>query len=196
MTPQAHGAHDKTAMRAAARSARRAITGDARSRAAERVARRVMELPEVAGARAVAIFGPTAEEIDVSVLEAALREQGVRIAYPRITGPRQLALHWVEDAGSCETGPLGILAPPADAPETPLDELDAMIVPGVAFDAACNRLGHGRGYYDALIEGLPVGLTTIAVAYDEQIVSEVPCEPHDRAVDIIVTPTAVYRREA
>lgn len=193
MDDPAHSA-DKSALRSSVRAARRAITGDARADAARAVARRVMRLPEMAGVRAAALFGPTIEEIDVSVLEGLLRDDGVRIAYPRITGPRELALCWVTDPATCEIGPLGVLAPSADTPEAALGELDVVIVPGVAFDATCNRLGHGKGYYDALIERLPESVVTIAVAYDEQIVEHVPCESHDRPVDIIVTPSAVLRR--
>ena len=68
-----------------------------------------------------------------------------------------------------------------------LNRLDFILVPGVAFDLHGRRLGRGRGYYDILLA--KVRGTTCGVAFDEQIVREVPVEPHDSDVNCILTPT-------
>lgn len=80
--------------------------------------------------------------------------------------------------------------------------VDVVVVPGLAFDTACRRLGRGRGYYDTFLEtlmgkrdslGLPPPLT-IGVCLEEQIVPEVPAAPHDRVLDAVVTSEATFRR--
>ena len=68
-----------------------------------------------------------------------------------------------------------------------LNSLDLVLVPGVAFDLHGRRLGRGKGYYDQLLAG--VCGTTCGVAFDEQIVREVPLEPHDVLMNCILTPT-------
>jgi 5-formyltetrahydrofolate cyclo-ligase len=65
--------------------------------------------------------------------------------------------------------------------------LDFILVPGVAFDLSGRRLGRGKGYYDRLLK--QTRGTTCGVAFDEQIVGEIPVEPHDLNVNCILTPT-------
>lgn len=184
----------KSVLRLRARAARRAILPELRTAHAYAIAERVLNLPEIGSAPAVMVYGPSPEEVDVSVLEFALRERGTRVAYPRVSGPRELTLHWIDEGTPLVTGAFGLREPRPDAPLAPLSEVSALIVPGIAFDAAGDRLGFGGGYYDTLladVEGSPV---TIGVAYDEQMVAEVPHRVHDRPMDIVVTPTRTYRR--
>jgi len=168
----------KSILRLKSRAARRAVLPELRTACAYAIAERVLNLPEIASAAAVMVYGSSEEEVDVGVLEFALRERGTRIAFPRVAGPRELSLHWVDQS-----------TPPAT-----LRELSALIVPGVAFDAACNRLGFGGGFYDTLLATVDGGPVAIGVAYDEQVVREVPHDTHDRPMDIVVTPTRTYRR--
>ncbi|HTG44362.1 MAG TPA: 5-formyltetrahydrofolate cyclo-ligase, partial [Verrucomicrobiae bacterium] len=71
--------------------------------------------------------------------------------------------------------------------EAPLNRLDFVLVPGVAFDSTGRRLGRGRGFYDQLLAGV-TGIKC-GVALDEQIVEKLPTEAHDIAMDYILTPT-------
>ena len=68
----------------------------------------------------------------------------------------------------------------------PLNRLDLALVPGLGFDARGHRLGRGKGHYDRLLAGF--GGRKIGVAFDFQIMAEVPCEAHDIVLDDIVTP--------
>lgn len=80
--------------------------------------------------------------------------------------------------------------------------IDLILVPGVAFDRQCRRLGHGKGYYDAFLDRLnrlreKRGLhpaVTIGIAFDEQIVDEVPVNENDRTLDFVVTPSRTFAR--
>ena len=182
----------KSVMRLEIRAARRALSAEQRSAASAEIAARVLALPEVVGARSVMVYGASPEEADPAPLEDALRERGIRVAYPRIIDSSRMAIHWVAGRPELEVGPFGLLQPPSSAPEAPLSQLDAIVVPGVAFDLAGNRLGFGGGYYDLLLaeSGAPF---TVGIAYEEQLVGLVPHDQRDRPVDALVTPARTVR---
>ncbi len=183
----------KAALRAQAREARRTVPPGARAAHGRAIAERMLRLPEIAGASAVLLYGASPEEADPGVLEDALRELGKRIAYPRVTGERELAIHWVDSRDVLAEGPYCLLQPTAEAPSATLRELSAIVVPGVAFDPEGNRLGYGGGFYDALLAD-PIGTPpAIGVAFDEQVFDEVPHAAWDRPVDVLVTPTRTVR---
>lgn len=73
------------------------------------------------------------------------------------------------------------------------EEIDLAIIPGVAFDLKCNRLGFGKGYYDKLLKKLHC--PSIGLAYELQIVPKLPLDEHDEAVDMIVTEERVIRKQ-
>ena len=72
-------------------------------------------------------------------------------------------------------------------------ELDLVVVPGVAFDRSCDRVGYGGGYYDRLLEKRRDGAAAIAIAFALQIVDRVPIGAIDRRIDGVVTETETIR---
>ena len=72
-----------------------------------------------------------------------------------------------------------------------IDDIDLIIVPGVAFDTKGNRMGHGKGYYDRLLKNAKVPI--VALAFEFQIVENVPTDEHDKPVDIIITGKRIIR---
>lgn len=68
-----------------------------------------------------------------------------------------------------------------------LEEFDLIIVPGVVFDRHLNRIGFGKGYYDRILCGKRRGVKAIALAYDFQVLEEIPAESHDIKMDMILT---------
>jgi 5-formyltetrahydrofolate cyclo-ligase len=90
-----------------------------------------------------------------------------------------------------QTGAFGIREPRAALPAVPPDERSGSgvvwLVPGVAFDLAGHRLGRGRGYYDRLLRGARG--VRIGVAWDWQVIAQVPHTDHDEAMHWIVTET-------
>jgi 5-formyltetrahydrofolate cyclo-ligase len=104
-----------------------------------------------------------------------------------------MTLHWASP-NDLAPGYCGILEPAADAAPASPDEFDVILVPGIAFDQSCCRLGHGGGFYDRLLPQLAPGALTIGIAFDEQVVDSLPREEHDVPVDVLVTPTRVLRR--
>jgi len=186
-------AEEKAALRAKMRAVRDAIPPEARQAASQAIATRALELPELADTKAVLLYGATPEEADPALLEAGLRARGARIAYPRVAGPRGLSLHWVANSAELVRGAFGIREPAADAAPVRLDEVEAIVVPGVAFALTGYRLGFGGGYYDTLLARTRADAPTIGIAFDEQVVEGLPHESHDRPVSVIVTPTRVIR---
>jgi len=85
-------------------------------------------------------------------------------------------------------GPRGVLEPdPAVCKVVPIDFIDIAIIPGIAFDEKGGRIGTGEGYYDQLIPKLPITTRKVALTLETQLIPQVPMEPHDRFVDILIT---------
>jgi 5-formyltetrahydrofolate cyclo-ligase len=183
----------KRTVRDEALARRGALSAAMRADLSQRIAARVLAYLGDAPVRQVLGYAATRDEVDPSPLLRALRARGARVAYPRVCGPGELTLHWADEAhlapGYCE-----IPEPAQTAPEADPSGFDLVIVPGVAFDLVCCRLGHGGGFYDRLLAGLP-HTTTIGLAFDEQIVESLPAEAHDVHLGVIVTPTRELVRE-
>ena len=85
-------------------------------------------------------------------------------------------------------GSRGLLEPNPDRCKIiPIDFIDIAIIPGVAFDEKGGRLGTGEGYYERLIPRLPITTRKVSLAFERQLVQQVPMESNDRFVDIIIT---------
>ncbi|HEX8058281.1 MAG TPA: 5-formyltetrahydrofolate cyclo-ligase [Novosphingobium sp.] len=96
------------------------------------------------------------------------------------------------DDSDLEQGPYGHLQPTAEAePAAP----GLVIVPLIAFTAEGGRLGQGGGHYDRWLEAHPE-VIPVGMAWDNQLVDELPLEPHDRPLRAVVTPTRLYEGEA
>ena len=111
-----------------------------------------------------------------------------KIYLPRVKGDDIEVVPYTGPESLSDDNPFHIAEPVGDAidPAT----LDAVIVPGVAFDCHCNRMGRGKGFYDRLLSS--GDLYTIGVCHDCQLLDEIPCEPHDRPLDCIITPTHIF----
>ncbi|MDP6945673.1 MAG: 5-formyltetrahydrofolate cyclo-ligase, partial [Myxococcota bacterium] len=86
-------------------------------------------------------------------------------------------------------GHRGLREPPPDAPGCVLEDLDALLVPGLGYDRWGHRLGQGGGFYDRLLQGKDA-TGIIGVAFAVQVVPTLPAAPHDVAVTEIVTEVA------
>jgi 5-formyltetrahydrofolate cyclo-ligase len=89
-------------------------------------------------------------------------------------------------------GPRDILQPDESRCKVvPIDKIDIAIIPAVALDEKGGRIGSGKGYYDRLIPRLAITTRKVALAFEAQIIPQVPIESHDRHVDIIITENRV-----
>ena len=81
----------------------------------------------------------------------------------------------------------GILEPNNDEIILNKDNIDLIILPGVAFDYNGGRVGYGGGYYDRYLESINKDISKVALIYDFQLLDKVPCEDHDIRADYIIT---------
>ena len=178
---------DKSALRARVRESLRALMPEhraAHSQALCDIARRQLTWQQ---ARGILFFAPLADEPDLTPLLADAWRAGQLTALPRYdsaTGLYTAAV--VQSAADLSPGRFNVLEPKAGCPSVPLNQLDLVFVPGVAFDLTGRRLGRGKGFYDRLLS--EVRRHKCGVAFDAQIVAAVPEEPHDVRVDSILTP--------
>lgn len=124
------------------------------------------------------------------VLEEILR-QGKRLLLPRCDSDGTMTAREIRDLTELQPGAYGILEPDPDAPVVPADEIDLILVPGLAFDRHGRRMGRGKGYYDRFLTGYAgktMGICTL-------LVPEVPVEPLDRTMDAVVTDSGIYYTE-
>ena len=140
-------------------------------------------------ARSVLLYAPMPDELDVWPMVVQGLAAGKTVALPRFDPvSRQYSARWIEDLSrDIQSGHFGIREPGDHCPPVELGQVDLVLVPGVAFDLRGGRLGRGRGYYDKLLE--PMRAATCGVAFDEQIVPEVPVGPRDVRLNFILTPT-------
>ena len=147
-------------------------------------------------ATSVALFWPIVarHEVDLRALDASLRARGVRVAYPAIDAETNLmTFRFVDDIAAMEELGYGFAEPRPDAPHA--TELDAIIVPAIAVDPTGHRIGYGAGYYDRTLPRYAPPAVSLAVAFDWQLIAEVPAMPDDVRVDWIVTDVRVLRAE-
>ena len=98
---------------------------------------------------------------------------------------------WCGDVGVATVAPTP--APTAPDPVEPTS-VDVVVVPGLAFTAAGHRLGQGVGWYDRFLAGTRADCLKIGVGFDVQVVDEVPTEPHDVPLDLVITESGVVGR--
>lgn len=144
----------------------------------------------------IGLYHPVGSEAPALGWARWLHENGWQIALPRFAAPAApMRFHlWANpwDAEALEPGLSGIPQPGADAPAV---IPDALIVPLLAFTADGRRLGQGAGHYDRwLADHGPV--PAIGLAWDIQLVDDLPTEPHDQRLAAIVTPSRIFWSEA
>lgn len=156
----------------------------------EAIAGRVFSLPAWEKARTVMVYVAFRHEVETAGIIARGLEEGKRVAIPvcKKDPLRLIPSELKEYPGDLAPGTWGILEPRADTfrPMAP-QEIDLVLVPGVAFDEMGNRLGYGAGYYDRFLRDLKPGAVTAALAYELQIRKDICPEVHDQPVQLVIT---------
>ena len=184
----------KRALRSTLIAERGRLSTEERADFSRRIAERAMQLPWLAAARVVALYAPLGTEVDALELARALG--ALRAVYPR-TVPGSRRLEFARCAPrDLVRGPLGAREPPADAKAVDPGEIGCVFLPGIGFSLAGHRLGRGGGYYDATLEEMPAA-RRVGLAFEVQLLPELPAEPHDARLDALVTEarTLTFSRE-
>ena len=187
----------KPELRRALLRARAALTADDVRVTPHALARRAMELPELADARTVAAYVSVGREPGTRPLLDALRVRGVRVLLPVLLADNDLDWAAYEGADSLARAGRGLLEPGGPRlGRTGVTAADVVLLPGLAVDGRGARLGRGGGSYDralARLEAAGVRPPLVVLLYDGEVLDRVPVEPHDRPVLAAVTPSAVHR---
>ncbi|NLF30300.1 MAG: 5-formyltetrahydrofolate cyclo-ligase [Planctomycetes bacterium] len=142
----------------------------------------------------VMIYLSMADEVDTAAIALAGWQAGKTIAAPSISWEHH-RLTPIEIA-SLEAGVVpgrhGVPEPPAHGQPVPIEMIDLVVVPGLAFDRRGRRLGRGGGFYDRFLSHPECVATTFGLAFHEQVVDELACEDHDHPVDHLATDEKVY----
>jgi 5-formyltetrahydrofolate cyclo-ligase len=188
----------KQALRERVLAQRDALAGDARSAAQAAIATRLAAMPAFVAARTLLMTLPFRNEWDTRPLIDAAHAAGKRVALPRVDeNARMLDLFEVTDlVRDVRPGYRGIDEPCAHCAPVVATSIDYVLVPGVAFDPECRRLGYGGGFYDRLLPLVPAHAPRISGAFDVQVVERVPAAPHDIGVDIVVTESRLLTRRS
>ena len=164
---------------------RRAINTQWLKEASSKVVERFQSLEVFQSSEVIALYKAISGEISLESLFSTCWQQGKRTCIPVFNAKTRLyEMAEIIESTPFHTGHYGI-----QEPITPsmlkISEIDLIAVPGVGFDAVGNRLGRGGGYYDRILEEL-CGVS-VGVAFDFQILPDIPCEIHDKPVHMVIT---------
>ena len=181
----------KADLRAAALAKREALSDEQRAAAAQAMAKRGLPFTIEPG-MVVSGYSPIRSEIDPAPLMRQLAEQGARLALPAVMARgKSLAFRAWSPDDRLMLGPLGILEPSPAAEEL---VPDIMLVPLAAFDRQGHRIGYGAGHYDYTLAHLRKikAIAAVGIAFAVQQIKAVPAQPHDVALDYVLTEKKVF----
>ena len=184
---------DKRDLRRRMLACRRALSVEERASRSAAITEKLLSLDAVQKARTVFAYAAMEDEVQTEPLIASLLDRGKRVAIPLVIGKRAMEAALVPSMDAMETGAYGILTVRAERREIlALQEIDCVIVPGVAFGLDGSRLGMGGGYYDAFLPRAERAVR-VAAAFQCQISEDIPSLPYDCGVDWIVTEQGVFK---
>jgi len=153
------------------------------------IKKKLFSLHEFMNAEIVCFYASFRSEVETLTMIKESLAMGKRVVLPKVQiKEHRVALCEIEDINELTIGHKGIPEPMSlNEHALLIDEVDIFVIPGVSFDYACNRLGYGGGYYDMLLAQRKKKAPIIALAFEEQLVDEIPSEPHDIKVEMIIT---------
>ncbi len=156
-----------------------------------------MSLPEYAEAETVMFYIDVRSEVRTRHdLDLAL-QSGKKIVVPWCNADGELELFCLNSMDELEVGMYKILEPRSELRGLPekqvnVESLDLIMVPGVGFDRRGGRMGHGKGYYDKLLQHARKDTPLVALAFECQVFDEIPVDDHDVFMDKLITEDHVY----
>ena len=180
-------AEQKSILRREMLARRRVFSAEERKEASRSICARTAQLPMLKAAQTIMLYASMTEEIDLVPFMETLLADGRRIVLPEITGRGTMEARELPAMDALTDGVFGIATPdPMRGGIVPPEEIDVIIVPGAAFAADGGRLGLGGGYYDRFLPRAR-NAVRLVLAFDFQIVPDVPMGAQDARVDVILT---------
>lgn len=187
---------EKKILRKQISSVKKLIPLEEKIRRSDAVMERLLEHPEYKNSKKILFYWSMDDEVFTKQTVIQAYNEGKEVYLPVVEGDN-LRIRLFEGAAAMVAGEsFAIPEPSDDSPEVFIDDIDLVVVPGVAFDAQCSRMGRGKGYYDRLLsaatkEGRPY---TIGVCFDFQLVPKVPVEECDKPLDCVISETSLYHK--
>jgi 5-formyltetrahydrofolate cyclo-ligase len=179
----------KRALRHATRIHRDSLHVDDRHRHARIIKKHLFEQDEYREARAVMFYAAFGSEVPTSeIIESALRDGKVVVLPIADMQSNNLVLRKIRDLTHLKESEYGIPEPVIEHTDDFVAEnIDLVIVPGIAFDEEGSRIGYGGGFYDRFMQLLSPNVPLLSIAFELQVVPKIPSESHDLPVDKIIT---------
>lgn len=180
---------DKVTLREEYLRMRRGLRKEEVLEKSSKISKKLLKLPILKTAKIVSAYLPLNNEVETKPIIDFLIKEDKRVFVPQFANYEYRFCEF-KDWNDLEEGPLGILQPKTQD-SISADLLDVAILPGVAFDLRCMRLGYGKGVFDQLLEGSKA--YRIGLAYYFQIVEKLPREKHDLVMNVVVTEKRIIR---
>ena len=158
------------------------------------ITEKLLQLDCIKNAQTIMLYLDFNNEVATDNLVNKLIKLGKTVASPiTLKEERRLIPSQITDLeNGIQYGAYNIREPkPEYSPAIDIKDLDVVIVPAVAYDKNCYRLGYGGGFYDRFLENLREDAVTVGIAFDLQIFDEIPKESHDAQLDYIVTESTI-----
>jgi len=185
---------DKRITRELALELRAALAEEERKLRSQKIQKKIIELPEFKQAKTIMTYLDFRGEVEMTSLAEKILASGKRLVLPCCAPQSVLIPAVIRDlAKDIEPGKWGIREPKKEniIPAEP-EEIDLVIVPGVAFDRQGNRLGYGGGYYDRFLPQVHLNVKKIATAFTCQVLPEIPVDPLDVKMDALITEDGIF----
>ena len=163
-----------------------------RDSASSIIANKLLQLEAISSSRTILLYHSLPDEVLTTNLIRYLYSAdggSKRIIFPVVEGEYLTLKEY--NSEELESGYRNIMEPSGGKEIAP-SEIELAVIPGVAFDANCNRMGRGKGFYDKLLPYLKCH--KVGLGYGFQIVEQIPCCPHDIPLDMVITESETYCR--
>jgi 5-formyltetrahydrofolate cyclo-ligase len=183
--------HDKQLLRDRARALRSSLSPAEILEKSERICHNLMNVLD--GANPLMVYVSKPMEVHTRALIVHLLAQGKTVVVPIIEkDTKTLRLSYIEDPAVLSQSTFDVSEPVGHEMPAQASDVKAVIIPMLAFDKRGNRLGYGAGYYDRFLTTHP-HMTRIGIAFACQELTEIPTDPTDAGMDLIVTDTGIFR---
>lgn len=165
---------------------RDSLSPEERREKSERIKEKLFVISEFETAKTVLLYATKKSEVETKeIIENAL-SLGKEVRLPLIKG-KDLLFSQILQFKELSPSTFGVLEPKKRYRRLPLEKIDLVIVPGIAFDTKGNRIGFGKGFYDRFLKKVPERILKIGLAFELQVVEAIPKALSDISVDKIIT---------
>ena len=181
----------KAIVRQRTRSERDSMSLTAIRTKSERIQEKFIALKEFGRSKVLASYYPFGSEVRTFTITQKAFENNKVIGLPKISR-RLMDFYQIMPDTNFYTNKFGIKEPVTSLSRRVSEDLDLVIMPGLAFDTRGYRIGYGYGYYDRFLADKRKSIICVGLAYDSQVVKQIPHQNHDRKLDILLTEKRIF----